>query len=35
LRIGEIEGLQLQDYDRETDELRVKGKGQKERLVLC
>lgn len=34
LRVSELEGLDLEDIDLETNEIRVLGKGSKERMVL-
>ena len=33
LRVGELVGLRVRDFDRERRELRVRGKGNKERVV--
>lgn len=34
IRVSELEGLDLEDIDLETNEIRVLGKGSKERMVL-
>ena len=34
IRIGELSGMNLEDFDRETHELLIHGKGRKERLVF-